>query len=257
MSPRLNSCISAVFAMVVVLAGTLAVVPAAFADEKPLRTVEVADPYLEMHTGPGKGYPITNVVERGESVQIVRRKTDWFKVRTDRGREGWVNIVQLELTLDEFGERTAIERIGRDEFLQTRWETGIMTGDFAGSDALAVYGGYSISRNLSVEVWGSQLVGNFSNGWLGTVNVVHETFPEWRVSPYFTIGTGIVSTSPKSTLVSQEDRTDQVALVGGGFRAYVTRRFVLRAEYKSYVVLTSRDENEEVEEWKVGFGFFF
>ena len=86
---------------------------------------------------------------------------------------------------------------------------------------------------------------------------MHETFPEWRVSPYFTIGTGIVSTSPKSTLVSQEDRTDQVALVGGGFRAYVTRRFVLRAEYKSYVVLTSRDENEEVEEWKVGFGFFF
>ena len=49
----------------------------------------------------------------------------------------------------------------------------------------------------------------------------------------------------------------EVALVGGGFRAYVTRRFVLRAEYKSYVVLTSRDENEEVEEWKVGFGFFF
>jgi hypothetical protein len=32
---------------------------------------------------------------------------------------------------------------------------------------------------------------------------------------------------------------------------------LLRAEYKSYVVFTSRDENEEVEEWKVGFAFFF
>ncbi len=257
MSPRQNPLTHALTVLVVVLASLMALAPPASAREKPLRTVEVADPFLEMHTGPGKGYPITNVVERGESVQIVRRKTDWFKVRTDRGREGWVNIVQLELTLDEFGERTEIERIGRDEFLQQRWETGILTGDFSGADALSVYGGYSISRNLSIEVWGAQLVGNFSNGYLGTVNIVHETWPEWRVSPYFTIGTGVVSTSPKSTLVAQEDRTDQVALVGGGLRAYVTRRFVLRAEYKSYVVLTSRDENEEVEEWKVGFGFFF
>ena len=244
-----------------VLAAPLALLVAvplpADAAERELRTVEVADPYLEMHTGPGAGYPITQVVERGEAVQIVRRKTDWFKVRTDRGREGWVNIVQLELTLDEFGERTEIERVGRDEFLQRRWETGVLTGDFSGADAVSIYGGYSISRNLSVEVWGSQLVGNFANGWLGTVNVVHEAWPEWRVSPYFTIGTGVVRTRPKSTLVAQEDRTDQVTLVGGGLRAYVTRRFVLRAEYKSYVVLTSRDENEEVEEWKVGFGFFF
>ena len=257
MSPRPYPMTQALAALAVVLVSLAIGAPAAQAGEKPLRTVEVADPYLEMHTGPGKGYPITNVVERGESVQIVRRKTDWFKVRTDRGREGWVNIVQLELTLDEFGERTAIERIGRDEFLQRRWETGVLTGDFSGADAVSVYGGYSISRNLSLEVWGSQLVGNFSNGWLGTVNVVHEAFPEWRVSPYFTIGTGVVRTRPKSTLVAQEDRSDQVTLVGGGFRAYVTRRFVLRAEYKSYVVLTSRDENEEVEEWKVGFGFFF
>ncbi|MEM7763993.1 MAG: SH3 domain-containing protein [Pseudomonadota bacterium] len=221
------------------------------------REVEVADPFLEMHTGAGQGYPITNVVERGERVQIIRRKTDWFKVRNDRGDEGWVNIRQLELTLDEAGELTEIESVGRDEFLQRRWEAGILTGDFSGADTVSLYGGYSITRNLSVELWASQLIGNFSTGWLGTANIVHETWPEWRVSPYFTMGTGVIRTEPKSTLVSTPDRTDQVALVGAGVRAYVTRRFVLRGEYKSYVVLTSRDENEEVEEWKIGFGFFF
>lgn len=224
---------------------------------KEYRQVAVADPYIEMRTGPGKGYPITYVAERGEKVQIIRRKTEWFKVRTDRGREGWVNIVQMELTLDDYGETTEFERVGRDEFLQRRWEAGILTGDFSGADTLSVYGGYSISRNLSVEVWGTQLLGNFSTGFIGTVNVVHETWPEWRISPYFTLGTGVIQTRPKSTLVSTPDRTDQVALVGAGARVYVTRRFVLRGEYKSYVVLTSRDENEEVEEWRVGFGFFF
>lgn len=224
---------------------------------KEYREVSVADPYIEMRTGPGKGYPITYVAERGENVEIIRRKTDWFKVRNDRGREGWVNIVQMEQTLDAAGETTEFERVGRDEFLQRRWETGILTGDFSGADTVSIYGGYSISRNLSVEVWGSQLIGNFSTGWLGTVAVVHETWPEWRISPYFTLGTGIVETSPKSTLVSTPDRSDQFAMVGAGARVYVTRRFVLRGEYKSYVVITSRDDNEEVEEWKLGFGFFF
>lgn len=221
------------------------------------REVKVADPFLEMHTGAGKGYPISNVVERGETIKIIRRKTEWFKVRTERDAEGWVNINQLELTLDEFGELIEIESVGRDEFLQRRWETGIMTGDFSGADTVSIYGGYSLTRNLSVEIWGAQLIGNFTNGWLGTAHIVHETWPEWRVSPYVSLGTGVVRIEPKATLVSTPDRTDQVAVVGAGLRAYVTRRFVLRAEYKSYVVLTSRDENEEVEEWKVGFGFFF
>ncbi|MEL6870853.1 MAG: SH3 domain-containing protein [Pseudomonadota bacterium] len=236
---------------------SLGMMLSATAQAKEYRTVAVADPFLEMHTGPGKGYPITNVVEQGESVQIIRRKTDWFKVRTDRDREGWVNIAQMEQTLDESGELTEIERIGRDEFLDRRFEAGVLTGDFSGADTVSVYAGYKISRNLGIELSGAQLIGNFSTGWLGTVNLVHETWPEWRLSPYFTLGTGIVQTRPKSTLVSTPDRIDQVSLVGAGLRAYVTRRFVLRAEYKSYVVLTSRDENEEIDEWKVGFGFFF
>jgi hypothetical protein len=230
---------------------------AVMAGEREYRTIEVADPYLEMHTGPGQGYPVTYVVERGDPVQILMRRTDWFKVRADRGREGWVHRTEIELTLDEFGEPVRIEEAGRDEFLASRWETGVLTGDFAGADILSVYGGYSLTRNLSIELWGSQIIGNFSEGWMGTANVVHETWPEWRLSPYFTLGTGVIHTEPKSTLVQAEDRTDQVAIVGAGVRGYVTRRFVLRAEYKSYVVLTSRNENEEVEEWKVGFGFFF
>jgi hypothetical protein len=58
-------------------------------------------------------------------------------------------------------------------------------------------------------------------------------------------------------VVRTEDRSDQYAQVGTGVRAWVTRQFLLRAEYKSYVMFTSRDDNEEVNEWKVGFSFFF
>ena len=77
------------------------------------------------------------------------------------------------------------------------------------------------------------------------------------VGAIFSLGAGVINTSPKSTIVPFPDRTDEIGHVGAGLRVYAMRRFLLRAEYKSYVVFTSRDENEEVEEWKVGFAFFF
>jgi hypothetical protein len=220
-------------------------------------TVSVADPYLEMHTGPGRGYPIFHVVDRGEVVEIVKRRTDWFLVEDEGGARGWVDRAQMELTLQPDGQNIEFAGASRRDFTDARWEAGVLAGDFGGANIISVYTGYSLNPNVAIEVWGSQILGNFSNGWMGSVNVVHETWPEWRISPFFTLGAGVIRTEPKSTIVQSEDRTDQVAHAGAGLRIYATRRFMLRAEYKSYVVFTSRDDNEEVEEWKVGFAFFF
>ncbi len=221
------------------------------------RTVSVADPYLEMRTGPGIGYPKFYVVDRGESVDILKRRTDWFLVRAPNEKEGWVSREQLELTLQPDGQEIEFNAADQSDFTDARLEAGVLAGDFGGANIISLYGGYSLNPHVSIEAWGSQILGNFSNGWMGSINIVHETWPDWRISPFFTLGSGVIHTSPKSVIVQGEDRTDQVAHVGGGFRIYATRRFILRAEYKSYVVFTSRDDNEEVEEWKVGFAFFF
>jgi hypothetical protein len=227
------------------------------AADDPLRTVAVADPYLEMHTGPGRGYPIFHVVDRGESVSILMQRTDWYQVRAPDGTEGWVDRAQMELTLQPDGQAVSFARATKEDFTNARWELGLLAGDFGGANIISLYGGYSLNPNISIEVWGSQILGNFSNGWMGSVNVVHETWPDWRFSPFFTLGTGVIHTDPKATIVQGDDRTDQIGHVGAGFRIYATRRFLLRAEYKSYVVFTSRDDNEEVDEWKAGFAFFF
>ncbi len=222
-----------------------------------LRRVAVADPYLELHTGPGRGYPIFHVVDRGESVSIVMQRTDWYLVRDERGDEGWVDREQMELTLQPDGAEMEFESATIRDFTNAKWEVGLMTGDFGGANIISLYGGYSLNPHVSIEAWGSQILGNFSNGWMGSVNVIHEAFPEWRISPFFTLGAGVVRTEPKSTIVQGQDRTDQIGHAGAGFRIYASRRFILRAEYKYYVAFTSRDDNEEVEEWKVGFAFFF
>ena len=221
------------------------------------QTVTVADPYLEMRTGPGRGYPIFNVVDRGESVDVLKQRTEWYQVRTENGKEGWVAREQMELTLKPDGSQVSFDEAGLEDFTNAKWEGGLLAGDFGGANIISLYGSYSVNPNISLEMWGSQILGNFSNGWMGSINVVHEAFPEWRFSPFLTLGAGVIHTEPKSTIIQGQDRTDQIGHVGGGFRIYATRRFLLRAEYKSYVVFTSRDENEEVEEWKVGFAFFF
>ena len=89
------------------------------------------------------------------------------------------------------------------------------------------------------------------------VGIAHVFMPTWRVSPFVGIGGGVISISPKATLVQAEDRTDTTAYAGLGVRGFLTNRFLLQAEYRSYVVFTSRDENEEIDAWTVGFTYFF
>ncbi len=62
---------------------------------------------------------------------------------------------------------------------------------------------------------------------------------------------------PRSTTVNVPDRSEQTAYVGAGLRFYLTRRFFLRSEYRHHLVFTSRDANEEINEWKLELAFFF
>jgi hypothetical protein len=227
------------------------------AAEDVVQFVVVADPFVELHTGPGSGYPITQIIERGEEVAILKRRTDWFKIRGPAGREGWASLEQMELTLQPSGKQTSFPSAGRAAFDARSWEWGVMAGDFGGATSYAGFGSYRFSPHLAIELNASQILGNFSDGWGISANIVHTFMPKWRASPYFSLGTGMIHIEPKAALAQTPDRDDQTAIVGVGISSYVSRRFIFRVEYKSYVVLSSRNENEDVEEWKAGFAVFF
>jgi hypothetical protein len=220
-------------------------------------TVIVADPYLEMHTGPGRGFPIVQVVPRGETVQILKRRTDWFQIRDTAGHEGWVHRSQIAETLVPTGAKLEIDDPAREDFTAHRREVGVMLGDFEGANVITVYGAWAFNAHLSGELALSQLLGSFSDGQIAALGVTHVFVPEWRIQPFASMGTGLIHIEPKSIVAQSPPRTDQLAYVGAGVRAYVARRFILRAEYKDYVVFTDRDKNEEASEWKIGFAFFF
>jgi uncharacterized protein YgiM (DUF1202 family) len=219
--------------------------------------VEVAEPFIELHTGPARGFPVFYIVERGEQVVVIKRKTDWFKVRTGKGKVGWVARAQMEKTLDIHGQTTQVAEAGLGDFSQRRWEVGLMGGDFNNTPIMTLFGSFAFNKNLLAEMSYSQVLGEFSSSEIFNVNLISQPFPQWRFSPYFSLGLGHINTEPKATLVKVQDSSDTLAHVAGGMRIYLTRRFILRIEYKDYVAFSSDDNNEEFEEWQAGFAFFF
>lgn len=228
----------------------------AWADEQ-YAEVKIADPYIELHTGPGEGYPIFHVIDRGALVEVIKRKTDWFKVRNANGVTGWVSRAQMENTLTPSGEATAFSDVGLGDFSKRRWEAGLVGGTFNGDPVMTIYAAYAMTANLSGELSLSKVTGDFSSSVLANVNVMSQPFPKWRYSPFFTLGLGQIETTPSVTLIQTQDSQDLIAHMGFGIKAYLTRRFILRAEYKNYVGFSSDDDNEEFGEWKAGFAFFF
>lgn len=223
-----------------------------------LPKVLIADPFIELHTGPGRGYPIFHVLERGQEVEIVKRRTDWFLLRTTRHVEGWATRAQMLATLEPSGGQLELREPTRENYLSRRWQGGVTGGDFGGASAVSMFGGYAFSDNLSIELTVNHMMGDYSNAYSATLGLVHVFVPQWRLSPYFTLGTGVIYIDPKATLVRSTDRTDQIGYVGGGLQFYLTRRFMLRTEYRNNIIFTRRDDNEEVDEWKyLGFAFFF
>jgi hypothetical protein len=237
--------------------GLLTATPALawFDDYQP--SVVVAAPYLDLHTGPGRGYPIFHSVEQGDELLILRRRTQWLKVRAPRNVEGWVHESTLTATRDTTGNAPLVPLHGREQFASRRFEFGISAGDFDGAASLSARAGWLLTPNILIEAEGTQIMGDYSDGLMGSANIVMIPFPEWRVSPFFRIGTGILRIEPQTTIVQSDDRTDEIVNVGAGANMYLGERFALRAEYQRHTLLTSRDENEEVDQWKAGFSVYF
>ena len=228
----------------------------AWAGEVARLRVEAA--YIDLHTGPGPRFPRHQVAERGEWIEVLKGRTGWYKVRTERGATGWVSaetLVQATRTAEGRHPVTGVAKLG--DFSHRRWEFGVGGGDFGGAALISGYAGFAMTRNLSAEVSLAHVLGRYSDSLMVNADLVAQPFPSWRVSPFFALGTGIIRTLPHATLIQAEDRTDPAGHGGFGVRWYLSGRFMLRAEFRRYVIFTSRDDNEDIDEWKAGLSFFY
>ena len=222
--------------------------------------VTVTDPFIELHTGPGSGYPIFYVVDRGTEVRVLRRKTDWFKIVTDDGKTGWASREQMRKTLLPSGEEFKIVELDLDDFTGRRWVLGVTGGEFESAPVFTLFTAYSFSENLAAEAHLGQSVGRKSSATFIKANVVMQPLPDFKYSPYMTLGLGRIEVSPSATLIATQDDSNDFAQFGVGIQRYITRSFLFRLEVNEYIIFSAdstRNDNEEVNEWKFGFAVFF
>lgn len=221
--------------------------------------VRVVEPYADMHTGPASEFPIFHVIERGERIAVLKEQTGWYKVVTDDGKEGWIAKAALASARDLNDRPLLLVKNDFESYQGRTWEFGIFGGKLDDVNALSVSAAWILTENIAAEVSATQALGDFSDNRMWLVRLQHYTFPEWRLTPYLTLGAGQIRTEPSATLVQSgaDTRTNDLLEVGAGLRYYLTKNFVMRAEYKRLTALTERDEFEELNQWTLGASVFF
>jgi SH3-like domain-containing protein len=224
--------------------------------ETPRTLLTITDPYVEVRTGPGRGFPITQVAARSETIEVLLRYTDWYKVRTDRGYEGWVHRQQLLTTL------TATQRPFRDalveDVLRRRGEVGASIGRFESEPMLKVWGAYRLTEGgLAVEASVGQVQGVFSGSDFWQIGLRMEPWVEQRWSPFFGIGVGRFRNVPNTSLVAAVNTEANMANVHAGLRYRITERFMAHADFGIYTANVSDTRNEEFSAMNLGVAFTF
>jgi uncharacterized protein YraI len=217
----------------------------------------VADPFLELHTGPGRGYPVTHVAEREEWVEIELRHTDWYKVRTASGKAGWVHRRQLQATITQAGGRKTFRDTLLDDYLRRRVEAGAAWGQFSREPMLKAVGAFRFTDTLVLEGSLGQVQGLYSGSDFWHVNLIVEPWSDRRLSPYAGVGFGAFHNIPNDSLVGAKTTDAKLANAVVGLRWHLSERFMVRADYTLHTAFVAQTRSAEYRAVTLGLSFFF
>lgn len=231
----------------------LALLLAAPAAARPI-TVVIREPYLELHTGPGRGFPVFYAVERGASVELLQRRTDWYQLRTGRDVQGWVHRDRLALTLQDVhpGLRAAV----LDRFISNRVSVSLAAGALEGDPLLRLAVAYHVDERYSAELGIGQVSGDYSSSRLLELSALWRPWPERRLSPYLVVGLGYFDNAPRQTLLERTEADGPAVSAGLGVSARLSQRFGLRADWRFRYADLDGDE-EHFQELTAGFVLHF
>ncbi len=227
------------------------------AQKKNLPQVKVFDPFIELHSGPGKKFSVIYTAEQNEWITLLKQRTAWVKVRLQNGKTGWVFEQNLKNTLTKSGNHLKFITITDKEYLHHQWEMGIGGGQYSRNEALHANMGYHFNRYISTEVMASQIFTASATNYLFRGRVALAPFPNRKFSPFFSLGAGRMFINTNTTVIANADKTNDTAFSSIGLRNYLGSQFMLQFEYLRNTLFTTDNDNREIDEWLIAVKVFF
>ena len=231
---------SSLFTLVILLLATANVLA---------ETYTVNSQYMELKTAAGRAQPIFSVVEKDETFFILKKKTDWLKVKSESGSAGWVSQADFFRAIGRDGYN---ERIN---YVSSKWESGFSGGKFGSENSYGISVGKYFLPEILVSVNLSKASGAYSSSTIGTGDFTLHLYRHYIVSPFISIATGFMSNTPRQVLVNAQDQTQVIYSYGGGLSLNPYKNVSVRLTVRDYYLA---DVKENYYDWRLGvFGVFF
>lgn len=221
----------------------------------PAPTVVIREPYVELHSGPGRGYPPTRALARGDQAQVLERRHGWFKLSGVAG-EGWADRRALADTLEAAGISPGPQAALVDA-LSDRVELGLGAGLFEEDPVLRLYAGYRFRPRYAAELSYSQISGDYSSSRYFRADLVVRPWPEQTVAPHFSVGAGRFENAPRATLVAGNEDDAGAWSLGLGASGQLGPRLLLRADFRQHWLNFDGGDDEQYQELTAGFALLF
>lgn len=239
------------------LCGFLISASPVLAKEKVYPSAVVVEAFLEIHTGPGRSYPVFYIAEKGELISLLKRRTDWYKIKLIRGQEGWVHRDEVAKTVRASGyEKDWAERLF-DDYIENQFKLGWAWGSFDHDTVIYIRSEYFFTEALSGE-----LSLGFASGAFGGTDLYLAglTVTPWRgqwFSLNGSLGGGFIQTDPANLLINAKSEDFPTAYAGIGFFAPLFRGLSLRGDFRRFMLLIDTERTSAVEEYSIGVMFNF
>lgn len=233
--------------------------------------VEIVEPFLDLRTGPGRNYPVFYVAQRGEELEIRKRRNDWYQVRLqvnqNRSKTGWIHRRALGETLVSADQVPPKSVPGEDQPVRMpapehprlvgafnpRLYLGFTFGRSSTSDLAGLLTGFNLTDKLAIELQANELLGQSFQSTSFSGNLSLTPFDNWRIAPFFQLGIGAIDNKARVTTSQQNDASDKFFQSNTGASLMLSKRYRIRFEYRHMNIIQSRNENRLIETWQIGF----
>jgi len=220
-------------------------------------SLQVVEPFIELRTGPGQHYPVHYIAQRGNTIQVLKSRTDWFKVSLQLNNnnltQGWIHSDALASTIALDNGQLAVNHPRLVSTYSPKWSAGFSLGRFNEADIVGGFLSYAIADTTTIEIHAGEYMGGIEQGWFSALQFNYAPYEIWRVSPFVALGYGYLALEARSSQPELDDVDDYYFHNGAGFNLRLTPKYKLRFEYKHFNVLTSTNDNKELESWHIAF----